>query len=361
MQQSRMVDAPLTWEEIRTHDNMSDLWIVIDGYVYDLSAWARRHPGGRKVLEFYGGQDATEAWLSFHNDKALVQKYMKPLCLGKLEGENPQESDPIRKDFRQLRETAEKMGLFQPNYWFYAAHLAHTMLIYLAAYLTVLYGGDGLMVVLLSGVLLATGQQQAGWLQHDFGHLSVFKTMWMENLWHLVTIGLLKGASSGLWRDFHYRHHAKTNVIEKDPDILEPPLFVIGDIMPVEEAKKSKKTLPYNFQHLYYIVIWLFVPYHSSVFLFSIRRQRWQDVAFSMSFYAVFLPLFLPQLGLSKTIMLYIVMRALESQWYCWVTQMTHMGLEVGREKNESWMVMQVFMLYLHYRLVIDQACRTLL
>ena len=48
-----------TWEEIRRHALDDDKWLVIDGEVYDISSWAKRHPGGRKVISHYAGQDAS--------------------------------------------------------------------------------------------------------------------------------------------------------------------------------------------------------------------------------------------------------------------------------------------------------------
>lgn len=35
-------------------------------------------------------------------------------------------------------------------------------------------------------------QSQVGWLQHDFGHLSVFKASWLDHLFHFLTIGCIK-------------------------------------------------------------------------------------------------------------------------------------------------------------------------
>lgn len=56
-------------------------------------------------------------------------------------------------------------------------------------------------------------QAQAGWLQHDFGHLSVFKNSWMNHLAHHVVQEGLKGASCYWWNVRHFQHHAKPNVV----------------------------------------------------------------------------------------------------------------------------------------------------
>ena len=48
-----------TWDDVRQHDSNSDKWIVINNDVYDITEWAKRHPGGFRVISHYAGQDAT--------------------------------------------------------------------------------------------------------------------------------------------------------------------------------------------------------------------------------------------------------------------------------------------------------------
>lgn len=82
----------LTREEVAKHKENGDLWIVIHGNVYNVTNWSRRHPGGDKVLQHHGGQDATVAYESFHIDKKTVQKYMGHLKVGRLS----EEEAPVR-------------------------------------------------------------------------------------------------------------------------------------------------------------------------------------------------------------------------------------------------------------------------
>ena len=48
-----------SWDDIKKHNKKDDMWIVIDGSIYDISNWAKKHPGGRKIVSSYAGQDAT--------------------------------------------------------------------------------------------------------------------------------------------------------------------------------------------------------------------------------------------------------------------------------------------------------------
>jgi len=48
-----------TWDDVRQHDSASDKWLVINDDVYNITEWAKRHPGGFRVISHYAGQDAT--------------------------------------------------------------------------------------------------------------------------------------------------------------------------------------------------------------------------------------------------------------------------------------------------------------
>lgn len=48
-----------TWVEVQSHCNRNDQWLVIDRKVYNITQWAKRHPGGFRVINHYAGEDAT--------------------------------------------------------------------------------------------------------------------------------------------------------------------------------------------------------------------------------------------------------------------------------------------------------------
>ncbi|MBI4817957.1 MAG: cytochrome b5 domain-containing protein [Deltaproteobacteria bacterium] len=50
------------WVEVHRHDKPDDLWVVFDGHVYDLSAFAKNHPGGLQVLVRGNRKDMTRAY-----------------------------------------------------------------------------------------------------------------------------------------------------------------------------------------------------------------------------------------------------------------------------------------------------------
>lgn len=80
--------------------------IAIDEYVYDVTKFAKVHPGGLAVLRMVAGQDATEQFYALHNKDALT-KYHKKLCVGVLEGST-------KTDLKLVKETGEELVSLVP-------------------------------------------------------------------------------------------------------------------------------------------------------------------------------------------------------------------------------------------------------
>ena len=68
--------------EVKKHCKKNDAWLVIDGYVYDVSNF--NHPGG-DIISIGYGQDASE---KFHNENvrhsSRAKKLLKTMQIGKL-------------------------------------------------------------------------------------------------------------------------------------------------------------------------------------------------------------------------------------------------------------------------------------
>ncbi|KAL4984344.1 hypothetical protein BDW68DRAFT_193721 [Aspergillus falconensis] len=75
-----MEDLPeYTLHEVASHKTKEDLWIIVDGKVYDVTKYVRDHPGGADVLIDTAGTDATEAYEDVgHSEDAdeILQTYL---------------------------------------------------------------------------------------------------------------------------------------------------------------------------------------------------------------------------------------------------------------------------------------------
>ncbi|XP_044125415.1 acyl-CoA 6-desaturase [Bufo gargarizans] len=339
-----------TWEEVQKHNTKSDKWMVIERKVYNISDWVRRHPGGNRVISHYAGEDASEAFLAFHPDLTFVRKFLKPLYVGELAENEPSQDRGKNaqqvEDFETLRKTAEEMNLFNSSRVFFGLYLAHILVLEFLAWATLYYLGTGWITTIITILLLTVSQAQAGWLQHDFGHLSIFKKSKWNHIGHKFVIGHLKGASANWWNHRHFQHHAKPNIFSKDPDVNMVHIFVLGDTQPVEYGKKKLKYLPYNHQHQYFFLIGppLLIPLYFTVQIMKtmITRKDWVDLAWSLSYYARFFMTFVPFFGFFGSIAVLNAVRFFESHWFVWVTQMNHIPMEIDHEKYRDWLGSQL-------------------
>ncbi|NXU71136.1 FADS2 desaturase, partial [Oreotrochilus melanogaster] len=360
-----------TWEEIQKHNLRTDKWLVIERKVYNITKWANRHPGGHRVISHCAGEDATDAFQAFHINPTLVRKFLKPLLIGELApGEPSQDRDKnpqLVEDFRTLRKTAEDMNLFRANPLFFTLYLGHIIAMEVLAWLMVSYFGTGWITTLILAFILATSQAQAGWLQHDFGHLSVFKKSSWNHIVHKFVMGHLKGASANWWNHRHFQHHAKPNIFKKDPDVNMLHIFVLGDTQPVEYGKKKLKYLPYNHQHEYFFLTKIFLSLliacshtlpNPNTFMHFV--PFWSRMIPSRMPLATFFPPYWEGLRLMVKVLreqreagspsklslaprkITLVGRFLESHWFVWVTQMNHIPMEIDSEKHRDWLSSQM-------------------
>ncbi|CAL1544209.1 unnamed protein product [Lymnaea stagnalis] len=334
-----------SWAEIRKHVSKSDSWIVIEGYVYDVTNWSRKHPGGERLIANQAGQDSTDAWTAFHNDKNSVSKYLRPLRIGKVREDENKESELI-KDFREIRRTVEDMGLFKASIPFFTFIMLHIFVLELLGWLIVYYFGASWSSLLVASIFLVSAQAQAGWAQHDYGHLSVFSSSKVNHGIHIFLLNFFKGVSSSWWNYRHYLHHAKPNTIRKDPDIRMEMFFLLGKTLPKEWGKKKKGFMPYVHQHKYWFMVMpplllpLYFNYEVPYFLWS--RKLYGEMFWMATFFARYIMIFYPFLGIGGSFLLYFWVRFLESHWFVWTTQMSHIPMSVDYDQDEDWVTSQL-------------------
>nr|POE90149.1 cytochrome b2, mitochondrial [Quercus suber] len=67
----------VTVEEITKHASPDNLWILVNGQVYDLTSFAPSHPGGPDVLYKYAGKDGSETYNTYHS-AGLIEQELSP-------------------------------------------------------------------------------------------------------------------------------------------------------------------------------------------------------------------------------------------------------------------------------------------
>lgn len=97
-------DTVYSLTQVSKHDNESSAWVVIEGYVYDVTTFLAEHPGGKEIVLSHLGTDATQAFtndaLHAHSDTAfsILARYR----VGVLESANAVDRTEQSKKLSQL-------------------------------------------------------------------------------------------------------------------------------------------------------------------------------------------------------------------------------------------------------------------
>jgi predicted heme/steroid binding protein len=75
----------VTRSELSRHVDDGNLWIAIDGAVYDVSEYSTRHPGGPAILFAYAGRDVSAAfWQQNGHQADVVRAMLAKLRVGRM-------------------------------------------------------------------------------------------------------------------------------------------------------------------------------------------------------------------------------------------------------------------------------------
>ncbi|KAL8063202.1 hypothetical protein ABFX02_01G013000 [Erythranthe guttata] len=213
----------ITSEELKTHNKKGDLWISIQGKVYDVSEWVKHHPGGDLPLLHLAGQDATDAFVAFHRGAAwqFLEKYSNGLHL-----KDYSVSD-VSKDYRKLAYEFSKMGLFEKKGHGLFISIC-SIVVMLAATLYGVLCHDGAWLHFLCGCLMGFLWIQSGWIGHDSGHYQVMLTPKLNRFAQILSGNCLAGISIAWWKRNHNAHHIACNSLDHDPDLQHMPFFAVS-------------------------------------------------------------------------------------------------------------------------------------
>lgn len=70
--------------DVAAHNKPTDLYLIVDEDVYDMTAFQDEHPGGKKILQRVAGKDASKQFWKYHNE-GILKKYKPKLQIGSLD------------------------------------------------------------------------------------------------------------------------------------------------------------------------------------------------------------------------------------------------------------------------------------
>ncbi|RMZ72276.1 acyl- dehydrogenase [Pyrenophora seminiperda CCB06] len=105
--------------DVASHKTASDLWIIVDEDVYDLTNFQEEHPGGKKILQRVAGKDASKQFWKYHND-SILKKYQKQLQVGSLDSKAAPPAPPatsapeVKKEKKDVVKPEANPGVVAP-------------------------------------------------------------------------------------------------------------------------------------------------------------------------------------------------------------------------------------------------------
>jgi len=204
-----------------TEKKATEYWYV-HGDAYDLSSYAKVHPGGEYQLNVLRGRDCTEMVYSMHA-MASLDKVKK--ILAKYKVENVKQKEEVAPFiwgdeglYSVLKTRVNEMFNGKNHksdffFWFVSAleFLAQIALFYFWI------SGRSYLSPFITGLLTTS---LGFMIFHTAGHNGISKNPKVNNFWYKLFADYILGFISDLWNIHHnYAHHCYTNIHRKDPDV----------------------------------------------------------------------------------------------------------------------------------------------
>ncbi|AMD21354.1 HER075Cp [Eremothecium sinecaudum] len=127
----------------------------------------------------------------------------------------------ILEEYEKTRKLLLEAGLFNCRYYKYLKEAARIGTLLFLVYYTLYHKN----MQLLSAFLLGCAWQQAVFIAHDAGHISITHHYQVDSVIGIIIASFIGGLSLGWWKRSHNVHHLVTNDPEHDPDIQQLPFF----------------------------------------------------------------------------------------------------------------------------------------
>ncbi|KAI3859780.1 hypothetical protein MKW92_047297 [Papaver armeniacum] len=212
----------ITSEELSKHNKPGDLWISIQGKVYNVTNWLKDHPGGDAPLLNLAGQDVTDAFVAFHPGTAW--KHLDQFFIGHLQDYTVSE---VSKDYRRLVSEFSRSGLFEKKGHWICFSVCSIVSLFSVCVMGIKCS-DSFWVHFFCAALLGLLWMQCGFIGHDSGHYQVMMSPWLNSIAQIVTGNCFTGISIGWWKWTHTAHHIAVNSLDFDPDLQHIPFLAVS-------------------------------------------------------------------------------------------------------------------------------------
>jgi fatty acid desaturase len=246
-------------ELVKFADVRKNGWIVVGDDVYDITAWAEKHPGGKEILQLRGG-DATMPLINAHGIRGELPRLPKKLRVGQID---PASLKPIDRDLRAMWGSLRERGMFVYKKWWFFLDLFRGLGLFVFAWLVI----DSAPIAAFIAFLVA--RLNVMWWVHDACHDSVFTDRAVAKRWSEMMSILFVGTSVLDYQyTVHRMHHGFTNTIGADQAIDTGPV-VWHNLM---RARTSDTFVPMQSLFWFLVVLPLTLPY----FIIIGTKHAWQ-------------------------------------------------------------------------------------
>jgi fatty acid desaturase 2 (delta-6 desaturase) len=321
--------------------------IRIHDWIYDVSTFIHRHPGGRRIIESQLSQqgqpisDATEAFDQFHpphSQKPLkILKMMQNQGLAfKAEGND----NELLHDFRLLTQQLKDDGYFKSNIPHIIYRHIELILMFFGGIQCVLYSTTYLGYI-IGIVILGIAQGRSGWLQHEANHNSLTRVAWIDRIIGSFWFAMGESGSASWWRKSHNQHHASVQHKGWDVDLETLPFLAYDDITALESNPYIVRFQAYTFVPLTWLIIdyWKFYLHPRHI----IRSKCWLDGGLLLFHYMVSIYLCVPSMGWIQTFMTHLLMGHVQGTYLFLNFALSHTHLPAMKKEDEMDWVSKAF------------------
>mmetsp|Transcript_417 Transcript_417/g.501 ORF Transcript_417/g.501 Transcript_417/m.501 type:complete len:522 (-) Transcript_417:215-1780(-) len=292
-------DRPITWTELKEHctENNNNGWIAIHGKVYDITNFAKNHPGG-SIISDYVGRNASDEFDAFHLPR--VRRRLPAYCIGTLVTNEdsatgtgaaacaPPKELPSTRDYRELRTKLWNNGWFEADVKYYLCKDLIALGILLLGLSFMTMGTSVLVRTILGGLTVGLAIQQVAFVAHDAGHYGILPPKagggmnWLGWFHGSVCFGI----SIDMWSDEHSKHHAMTMRPRQDPQFNYLPFFLVSkkELSKFDELSSIEQVLArwlVPFQHLTLIPLSVIIGrfnLHAISMIHALKNKKFHDV-----------------------------------------------------------------------------------